>query len=247
MRSNNLQFENLKAKLSSVRRSAWKPIVREGDGDLTASKFSGKPWLSAGETWPICPNCQKPMQLFLQLNLDQLPKSLKEKFGNGILQMFYCTSTEPYCEGDCDAGESAKIKLLRIVQPEAKSAKIEIPEIENLFPAKLIIRWEEIGDSPSWEDVESFFGITPNEENLDILDNYFGWRPEPGDKLAGWPDWIQGSSYPNCPTCNQTMTQFIFQLDSEDNITYMWGDAGRGYLVQCPEHKEKLAFFWQCH
>lgn len=43
------------------------------------------------------------------------------------------------------------------------------------------------------------------------------------------------------------MNQFIFQIDSGDNIPQMWGDVGAAYLVQCPEHKEKLAFFWQCH
>ncbi|MEW5857223.1 MAG: DUF1963 domain-containing protein [Cyanobacteriota bacterium] len=85
MQSDDLKLAQLKQKLSGVRRSAWKPIVQEGDGDLTASKFAGKPWLSADETWPTCPNCQKPMQLFLQLNLDQLPEKLDKKFGSGLL------------------------------------------------------------------------------------------------------------------------------------------------------------------
>ncbi|MCU0533872.1 MAG: YwqG family protein [Hydrococcus sp. Prado102] len=72
MRSNDDRLEQLKQKLINVKRLAWKPIVREGDGDLTASKIAGKPWLNADEKWPICPNCGKPMQFFLQLNLDEL-------------------------------------------------------------------------------------------------------------------------------------------------------------------------------
>ena len=32
------------------------------------------------------------MQLFLQINLDELPKNLKSRFGSGILQFFYCTN-----------------------------------------------------------------------------------------------------------------------------------------------------------
>jgi len=66
------------------------------------------------------------------------------------------------------------------------------------------------------------------------------------DKLAGWPRWVQDIEYPNCPTCDGVMNQFIFQLESDDNIPWLWGDLGTGYLVQCPEHKNKVAFLWQC-
>jgi uncharacterized protein YwqG len=97
----DLKLEQLKQKLNHVKRSAWKPIVREGDGALTASKFAGKPWLGATEHWPVCPNCNKAMALILQLNLNELPESLRLKFSNGLLQVFYCTSYEPYCEIEC--------------------------------------------------------------------------------------------------------------------------------------------------
>lgn len=70
--------------------------------------------------------------------------------------------------------------------------------------------------------------------------------PPQKDKLAGWPHWIQDIEYPNCPTCNQIMNQFIFQFETDDNIPYLWGDAGAGYFVQCPEHKDQVAFLWQC-
>src|SRR5262245_42089920 len=68
------------------KRSAWKPVVKKGDGDLTSSKFSGVPWLAAGEAWPTCSACAKPLQLFLQLDLDELPAELKGRFGKGLLQ-----------------------------------------------------------------------------------------------------------------------------------------------------------------
>lgn len=42
------------------------------------------------------------------------------------------------------------------------------------------------------------------------------------------------------------MNQFIFEFASDDNIPFLWGDVGTGYIVQCPEHKERVAFFWQC-
>jgi uncharacterized protein YwqG len=187
MQSDDLKLTQLKQKLSGVRRLAWKPIVQEGDGDLNASKFAGKPWLSADENWPVCPNCQKPMQLFLQLNLDQVPESLNGKFGSGLLQFFYCTSyDEPHCEVDCDAWEPfATTKLVRIIQPNTTPSEMEIPEIEDLFPAKLIVGWEQRDEYPDREEIE-IDNYTLDNKAFDIVYK----RPRREDKLAGWPSWV---------------------------------------------------------
>ncbi|NEP79067.1 MAG: hypothetical protein F6K39_13375, partial [Okeania sp. SIO3B3] len=31
-------------EIQPYKRHTWKPITIDGDGDLTASKFAGKPW-----------------------------------------------------------------------------------------------------------------------------------------------------------------------------------------------------------
>jgi len=38
----------------------------------------------------------------------------------------------------------------------------------------------------------------------------------------------------------------LFQLASENNLPYMFGDAGIGHLTQSPENKEELGFGWAC-
>ena len=48
---------------------------------------------------------------------------------------------------------------------------------------------------------------------------------ELGDKLAGWPAWIQNVKYPNCPGCGRRMAH-VFQVDSEGHVPFMFGDAG---------------------
>jgi hypothetical protein len=68
---------------------------------------------------------------------------------------------------------------------------------------------------------------------------------ELGDKLAGWPAWIQNVEYPSCPRCGRRMVH-VFQVNSEDHIPFMFGDAGCGHITQCPEHKEVVAFGWAC-
>ncbi len=66
-----------------------------------------------------------------------------------------------------------------------------------------------------------------------------------GDKLAGWPVWVQGMEHPSCPRCGRRMW-LVFQLDSEDHLPFMFGDMGTGHLTQCPEHLEVVAFGWAC-
>ena len=66
------------------------------------------------------------------------------------------------------------------------------------------------------------------------------------DKLAGYPRWVQDPQYPNCLLCDRSMDRLIFEFASDDNIPFLWGDGGTGYFLQCPKHKEQVAFLWQC-
>jgi uncharacterized protein YwqG len=70
--------------------------------------------------------------------------------------------------------------------------------------------------------------------------------PEPGDKLLGWPCWIQAAPRISCPRCKKAM-RHVFQIDSETNVPWSWGDAGAAWLFQCPSHPDALALEWQCH
>jgi len=231
------------AAIAPYRRKAWKPLVADNDGSLSASKFSGMPWLKQNEDWPQCQNCGKPMQLFVQLNLDELPEALEGEFGHGLLQMFYCTGQEPLCEVECEAFfPFAKSVLTRVVQAGGDAHSIEIPAIENLFPPKHITGWEEIDDCPNGEEGEAL-GLELEESEWEALSEE-GF-PQSGDKLAGWPHWVQGVEYPNCPLCGERM-RLLFQLDSDDHVPYMFGDVGCGHITQCKHHKNQLAFGWAC-
>ncbi len=236
-------MKDVPSKIQPLARKAWIPIVEEGDGGRAASKFSGTPLLAHGETWPECPNCSKPMQLFLQLNLDELPEPVREEFGKGILQMFYCTSVNPLCEDQCEAYfPFAKSALLRIVPTTDNAGGTELPEIAGGFPSKLIITWTEVDDYPNFEEVAAQGVELTDEEGNQWIEQEF---PRAGDKLAGWPNWIQGVEYPDCPMCGERM-RLVFQIDSEDNLPYMFGDVGCGHITQCRTHKDRLAFGWAC-
>jgi hypothetical protein len=38
----------------------------------------------------------------------------------------------------------------------------------------------------------------------------------------------------------------VFQVDSDHNVPFMFGDAGCGHITQCPAHKDVVAFGWAC-
>jgi len=228
--------ESVKEKFASCRRTSWKPIVKDGDGPVDAAKFSGKPWLSKDMEWPVCPKCNKPMRFFVQLNLADLPKDLKEDFGTGLLQMFFCTNEKSDCCHDA-VSPFAKSVLVRIIQPDGEGKDVELPEIEDLFPSKLITGWESRDDYPNpLEEVD--VDVCLNDEERYILYDDLNLT---GDKLWGWPHWVQSEMYPRCPVCDRRM-RVVFQIDSDDNLPYVFGDYDRGWITQCPEHKEQLTF-----
>jgi uncharacterized protein YwqG len=114
---------NISANIKPYGRRVWKPVVENKDGSILASKFSGSPFLETGEEYPHCRNCNKPLQLFVQLNLNELPDQIGGEFGEGLLQLFYCTNQEPLCEVECEAFlPFAKSVLIRIVQPEGETS-----------------------------------------------------------------------------------------------------------------------------
>ena len=231
-------------EIEPYKRSAWKPIVADRDGSRLDSKFAGTPFIAAGEDYPLCGNCEKPLQLFVQLDLEKLPVAVGDEFGHGLLQLFYCTSEEPFCEVDCEAFfPYAKSVVTRIIEPENLNNPSESASFSGAFPPKIITGWEETADYPNREEGEDLMKIELSDEQWDEI--YESEYPVSGDKLAGYPMWIQGVEYPDCPICGEKM-RLVFQIDSEDNLPYMFGDVGCAHLTQCETHKDQLAFGWAC-
>ncbi|MEO0376054.1 MAG: DUF1963 domain-containing protein, partial [Cyanobacteria bacterium P01_A01_bin.17] len=184
----------------------------------------------------------------VQLNLQKLPKKLENKFGSGLLQLFYCTTVtdDVICECDCDAWEPfSPVHLTRIVQLNGmpgNPSKIPQPS----FPAKQITAWQMTYDYPGWEEASENLGVSISQKEYEQLEKgEIQNTPFFGDKLSGWPAWIQGIEYPACPVCGEAM-ELVLQLDSEDNLPYMFGDVGCGHITQCPTHGDQLGFGWAC-
>src|SRR5258708_2029260 len=121
------QLEPWRAK---QRRPAWKPVVEDGDGPATASKFSGSPWITPDSPWPECGHCKKPLQFFLQLNLSDLPEELGQRFGTGLLQLFYCTRDE--CQGYGGWEPFADdLSRVRLVHPKGEALQTDMHDADG--------------------------------------------------------------------------------------------------------------------
>lgn len=245
------------------RRPAWKPVVEAGDGPATASKFCGTPWTGPDAPWPNCGHCRQPLQPFLQLDLDDLPAELGQPFGTGLLQLFYCVRDECQGYGGWEPfGDD--LSRVRVVHPTGTEPNTTLPHPVGSFPAKRIVGWERFLDLPKPEEhrelglkyvydhkagtvrleCEGLGLVFENVRDPNLAENIA--NSSLGDKLAGWPAWVQNVEYPSCPQCGRRMS-LVFQVDSEHNVPFMFGDAGCGHVTQCPEHKEVVAFAWACH
>jgi hypothetical protein len=117
------------------------------------------------------------------------------------------------------------------------AALVGLPVVRRLAPSCSTSRYRvaSLGLDTGWVD--------PAATQTDLFEKAF--NPRPGDKLGGWPRWIQFPERPSCALCGAAM-DCLFQVDSEDNVPYMFGDMGCGHITQCPTHRDVVTFGWAC-
>jgi hypothetical protein len=238
--------EGLIERFHEWKRTAWLPNTEASDGPATASKFCGTPWLVDGESWPACPRCKKPMALFLQLNLGELPGELGGELGVGLIQMFYCVSnSECPTRGEGCLEPFSPYQILRRIHSGTGGPPSALPAFDRPMPARLITGWEAVEEYPDrneWFDL----GVELNDEQADALADHLGGTSGQNDKLLGWPSWPQYPRYQKCRVCGRELW-LIFSLESDQNLWYMFGDDGCGHISGCPDHPDELAFAWQSY
>jgi len=240
-------------------RTAWKPVVTSDQSTATLSWFGGVPTEGLEREWPTCRECRAPMSFFVQLAFEEFPAESSFPFKDGVLQVFYCSTDDGSCE---TWAPFSGTHALRVVPSNPNLVSLP-PEIEAL-PRARVTGWSPFEDSPHPEEHESLgvaFSYDFKKNRVDVhcqdpvvdltgLDIDLNVAEaisssEPGDKLGGWPYWVQGAEYPACPNCEEKM-QLLLQIDSEDNLKYMFGDVGCAHITYCPKHLDILAFVWAC-
>ncbi len=229
--------EGVPEALRKLVRKSWKPIVADGQGPDQGSRFGGCPWLPTGEVWPDCPSCGQSMNFFAQLRCDQLPDGALGQ-GEGLIQVFYCTNGDKYCDDALEGwGAWSEVGVHRRVG--TGPGNLGEPHGIEPFPAKQVVSWKPKDDYPNLEDTD--VELTEEEEEA----WYESDHNAAGDKLGGWPAWVQGPEYPDCRKCHRQM-ELVLQIDSEDNVPHMWGDVGCAHVTACPDHPDEMTLAWAC-
>ncbi len=232
------------AVLPYVRR-AYLPQTEDASFG-SGSGFGGVPHLAADIDHPACPNCGRPMPLLAQLAIDALPADARPS-GEGLLQAFYCDDApqgDPNapCEVDLEGWRPfSRASVVRLVPASGDGS----PARQGKHPARRVVGWDVVErDLPGWEEAEAL-GIEYGDDVIAAFDDTDTPLTAQCDKLGGWPAWVQGVDYPDCPRCGQQM-HLVLQIDSEDHVPVMFGDMGTGHVTQCRAHSDVLAFGWAC-
>lgn len=237
------KFKQLLETLEKHKRTAYLPVTKVVKPKFSSSsKIGGLPYLRSAEDFPICPNCKNHLQLFLQLNMDEIP----EKKSTGLIQLFYCTNLDPHCEMYLESFfPFSEGVVCRKIEVNGESASIDI-DTNKIFEERQIIEWEAKADYPHFDEYEQLgIDIDLDYEIYDLIEERKIGLTLEGDKLFGWPCWVQSVEYPFDRQTGKQM-ELLFQLDSEINLPFMFGDAGIGHLTQSPDNENELAFTWAC-
>ncbi|MCP3677665.1 MAG: hypothetical protein GY721_08805, partial [Deltaproteobacteria bacterium] len=191
--------------------------------------------------------------LFLQLDLQELPEELGGRYGDGMIQFFYCRNRQCMMEDKVIPEGLSQVSLVRLVDISIHGRPVTIKEgLDEPLAVSRIRGWKkQIDYHPDLDDIQEL-GIEITDEEHDLLADW--GLLESGDKLAGWPNWIQYPEHMPCGECGRTM-EFLYQLEPHVNLGYSFGqeyhdyvvEEGCSWLFQCREHKAQLAFTWQCH
>ena len=235
-------------------RVAWRPII--APGDETSSFFGGAPATSNSADWPMCVGCEEPMSFLLQLDLATLPDAMTVSTRSGMIQLFYCSTDDGMCETWAPFNGTAEVRLITTPVP------IAAPTGLALFAKKAIGAWDAEPDYPHPPEhgllgmkrrydfatkTVTVISEAPPIQAIDLPSGAveFIAAASSGDKLGGWPHWIQGVEYPACPDCGDAMALFM-QLDSHCGLEHNFGDNGCAHLTQCLAHPAQFAFGWAC-
>lgn len=241
--------ENIEARLTLTldvlepfKRTAYVPHTKPRTTTyLPESKFGGLPYLRHAADWPLCPICNRPMQFFLQLNHNTLPKDSTQ----GLTQLFYCVNYEPkVCEDVLESQEPfSRGSVCRIIEIDGPSATYANPPTEVLD--ELAITWEPVDDFPHDEEYKELHIEVDDDVRQLMKERKMGVTLQ-RDKLLGWPYWIQGREYPFDRITGSRMDH-VFQFNSAYNLPDVFGDAWMGYLTQSPDNENEMAFSWHLH
>ena len=203
----------------------------------TASWFGRVQCGLPGEEWPMFEN--RPLQPLAQLNLRELPFK-----PGGLGDIDFITifmdgqenlpfNDEPNGVGWCLRAYKDLSLLVPMLVP-----KFEASTIRPVAMRPTICE----ADYPARDDVPEPFVNDLDHDYEERFPNSSGF------KLGGWPTLIQSEIFWAPWNKHPISPEYAFQIDSNDEANWAWGDAGIGYFGRgtAEGRTDEWALSWQC-
>ncbi|MCT4597229.1 MAG: YwqG family protein [Vallitalea sp.] len=247
-------------KFKDIINSSMKPVIKikgeEASTLLWDSKIGGNPyWELYNKDYPNDSN-GKPMRLLAQINFTQMPHM--EFFPtDGLLQFFISADDDIYGFNDKDftCQQNYRVVYHGCVNEDIDKliTDFSFVAIDEWFPApieaKMLFQLDEEAVSIEDFQFEKYFCESGryiiDDEELDLY----------RDIIPGWDHKVGGYAYftQDDPRkkADKEYDIVLLQLDTDDSIDMMWGDAGVANFFIRKEELLKLDFTkvyytWDC-
>lgn len=251
----------LRAGIYCKIKNSKKPIL------IGESKIGGLPDLPKNQIWFT--SQEKPLSFLAQINFEEVKKfdienKLPEK---GIIYFFYNAEkeTEGYLLSDKDE--------FKVFYFDGDIDQLERTKAPNNLDEEFIFNEAKLGfknelDLPDcrYQELDSIFKTSEEQDAYCEIQNELGYEYDAFHKLLGHSDNIQNPMEIECERIvngemdyndpNQIKKSkkwiLLFQLDSDEDLDFMWGDGGRIYfwIKEKDLKAKKFEKVWmqsQCH
>ncbi|MCT6922885.1 YwqG family protein [Metasolibacillus sp.] len=238
---------------NSIRAIATPTI--ENEIQIGQSKIGGAPDVPTDFIWPQT-NDQHPLYFLCQLNLAEIKPFDSSNLlpAKGLLSFFYDAERQPW---GYDPNNYDGFRVVHFT--EEKLQRMEQPSILRERIDSAILHFKNEWTLPDWEspDGQILTDLLTEEQEEAYNDFLFDWVDEEETeqtthRIDGHPNTIQGDMYLQCQLVTNGLYcgdstgyehplrkelepqakdwRLLLQLDSEDDLGYMWGDSGKLYF-----------------
>lgn len=244
-------------RLEKLGRPALRLIRSEGAG--ARSKLGGSPSLPKGMDWPSWKGT--PLAFLAQIDLSELPRPIPLEHwpSDGMLYFFYDAEQQTW---GFDPNDRGSWRVLYSPGPTPPPTSAVMPE--SAFP-EFALRFEQIHSLPEIERSGVSAKDVPDEtfdrfEELKLLP----FDGEPLHQMGGYPDPVQNDDMElECQLASNGVYcggdrevdpraagleggagdwQLLLQIDTDEDVDMMWGDAGMLYFWIRTEDLKKRDF-----
>ncbi len=243
--------EKLKKVLNKLKKECIRVMpVKAGFEPEHAidTRFAGPAYAEKDDKIPVCECCGKPLTFIFQYR-EKYDEEMNPK--GALYSLYYCFDCVPIGRQDEEKGQWA---IISHNNPDVKKFVEQKENISSrLTPTTCSL--SKIFVLPDYETIENNYPeisfVCEEIDPEDPMSAYeeagteIGCLMEPSTTIGGYPIWIQGEGCQECPQCKEK-GELAVQIDSEEAVNLMFGDAGCLYVFKCPKHEKGFALEMQC-